>query len=506
MRKRHTLKNELTVFMLLASVVTLMLVAIAVCYVFFSFFFKNTQEDIEYVLNNTTQQYQSHMQFIEDGAISIRHNSLLGDFFQTDSCDADIAKEQLMYSMELFADRNQVNQQLPFVTSVYLFNNWDQCIKEYYYAITLASEKQQEKSYTNMQQWFKKDRNQYACVTDSDNLNILFRIYDDDMKEKGIGIAQISLEAIEGIFEDIEGYQDYSWSILSHNNLMLVSGGDATQNDLLKEKVVSWSGNKNVEGRKVIVSADASGFGLRTIIAVGQNNILAILRPTLIIFLLGLVIVLILTFLVSYGISYRFTKPATRMIANIRAFGRKELNVRMEDSSIQEFHDIGQVFNEMADRIEYLITEVYEKQLLATQSQVKYLQSQLNPHFQFNIFAFKLVFQFFQMRQFSAARPTPGCPNININIFTGQIFQSHLFTIDIQIFKFRRRLSFSNFCPFATQLVKFCLFISRSYFSIINWSNLSQMVNSGTFNILGYIFVNQFFCQFRTLNITLNIL
>ena len=168
---------------------------------------------------------------------------------------------------------------------------------------------------------------------------------------------------------------------------MLVSGGDAIQNDLLKEKVISWSGNKNVEGRKVIASADASGFGLRTIIAVGQNNILAILRPTLIIFLLGLVIVLILTFLVSYGISYRFTKPAARMIANIRAFGRKELNVRMEDSSIQEFHDIGQVFNEMADRIEYLITEVYEKQLLATQSQVKYLQSQLNPHFQFNILA-----------------------------------------------------------------------------------------------------------------------
>ena len=115
--------------------------------------------------------------------------------------------------MELFADRNQVNQQLPFVTSVYLFNNWDQCIKEYYYAITLASEKQQEKSYKNMQQWFKKDKNQYACVTDSKNLNILFRIYDDNMKEMGIGIVQINLEAIKGIFKDIENYQDYSWSI-----------------------------------------------------------------------------------------------------------------------------------------------------------------------------------------------------------------------------------------------------------------------------------------------------
>ena len=75
------------------------------------------------------------------------------------------------------------------------------------------------------------------------------------------------------------------------------------------------------------------------------------------------------------------------MISNIRAFGNQNLDVRMEDSTIQEFHDIGQVFNEMADRIEYLITEVYEKQLLATKSQVKYLQSQLNPHFQFNILA-----------------------------------------------------------------------------------------------------------------------
>ncbi len=40
MRKRHTLKKELTVFMSLASVVTLMLVVLAVCYVFFSFFRK----------------------------------------------------------------------------------------------------------------------------------------------------------------------------------------------------------------------------------------------------------------------------------------------------------------------------------------------------------------------------------------------------------------------------------------------------------------------------------
>lgn len=387
MRKRHSLKKELTVFILMASLVTLLSVAIAVCYVFFSFFFKNTQEDIEYVLNNTTQQYQSHMQFIEDGAIAIRHNSLLESFFQCDEYDSEEAKKQLVYSMELFAERNRVNQQHPFVTSMYLFNNQEQCVKEHYYAITLNSEKEEEIYYQNMQQWFKLEKNRYACVIDRENLNILFRIYDDNMKEKGIGIAQISCDAIREIFKEVEDYQDYSWIVLSNNDLMLLSGGDEKQNELMKETSVAWTGNKEIDGIKAIGSADSSGFGTRTVIAVGQSNILAILRPTLFIFLAGLVIVILFTFCVSYGLSYRFSKPVTRMISNIRAFGKQNLDVRMEDSTIQEFHDIGQVFNEMADRIEYLITEVYEKQLLATKSQVKYLQSQLNPHFQFNILA-----------------------------------------------------------------------------------------------------------------------
>ncbi len=60
--------------------------------------------------------------------------------------------------MELFAQRNRVNQQYPFVTSMYLFNNQDQCVKEHYYAITLSAEKEQEVYYQNMQQWFKLEK------------------------------------------------------------------------------------------------------------------------------------------------------------------------------------------------------------------------------------------------------------------------------------------------------------------------------------------------------------
>jgi hypothetical protein len=373
--------------MLRTSAFTLLSAVLAILYVFFSFFFQKTQEDIEYVLKSTTQQYQSHMQFIADGAISIRHNILLDDFFENNGFDRKVVEEQLSYSMELFADRNRVNQQLPFVTSLYLFNNNDQCINEHYYATTLAFEMEEENKYRSMQRWFKADGNRYASVTDEENLNVLFRIYDDEMEEKGIGIAQISLEAIDAVFENVNNYKAGSWMLLSGNDFLLFPEEKAERMYKLSKTEAVWSGRRNIGGEKVIGYADVCGFDIRLITTADQSNIFSILRPTLIIFLIGLGIVLALTFIVAYGVSYRFTKPVTKMISSIQAFGKQELNARIEDSSIQEFHDIGTVFNEMADRIEYLITEVYEKQLIATQSKVKYLQSQINPHFQFNILA-----------------------------------------------------------------------------------------------------------------------
>ena len=386
-KKKYTLRKEMTSLMLRTSAFTLLSAVLAILYVFFSFFFQKTQEDIEYVLKSTTQQYQSHMQFIADGAISIRHNILLDDFFENNGFDRKVVEEQLSYSMELFADRNRVNQQLPFVTSLYLFNNNDQCINEHYYATTLAFEMEEENKYRSMQRWFKADGNRYASVTDKENLNVLFRIYDDEMEEKGIGIAQISLEAIDAVFENVNNYKAGSWMLLSGNDFLLFPEEKAERMYKLSKTEAVWSGRRNIGGEKVIGYADVCGFDIRLITTADQSNIFSILRPTLIIFLIGLGIVLALTFIVAYGVSYRFTKPVTKMISSIQAFGKQELNARIEDSSIQEFHDIGTVFNEMADRIEYLITEVYEKQLIATQSKVKYLQSQINPHFQFNILA-----------------------------------------------------------------------------------------------------------------------
>ena len=387
MKKNYTLKRELTFLMILTSVCTLLSVCAAVFYVFFSFFFQKTQEDIEYVLRYTSQQYEAHMQFIEDSVIAIRHNTVLDDFFQKEEYDLEEIEPQLSYSMELFSERNMVERQLPFVTGIYLFNNGNECIYEHYYATTLAAGREQKRKYENMQQEFKSTSDQYACLSDKDELNIFFRIYDENMREKGIGVVQISQSAVAKVLETVQLYHNGGWAVLDKNDQLLASEGAPELVKKLQTSENSWSGTKDLEGAKVIGYGNPCGFGVRTVITVGYGNIFSILKPTLFIVLVGFVVVLGIAFLVSYAISYRFTKPVTRMIQSIQAFGKPDLNVRMEDSSILEFHDMGIVFNEMADRIEYLITQVYEKEIVAARSQVKYLQSQINPHFQFNILA-----------------------------------------------------------------------------------------------------------------------
>ena len=387
MKKNYTLKRELTFLMILTSVCTLLSVCAAVFYVFFSFFFQKTQEDIEYVLRYTSQQYEAHMQFIEDSVIAIRHNTVLDDFFQKEEYDLEEIEPQLSYSMELFSERNMVERQLPFVTGIYLFNNGNECSYEHYYATTLAAGREQKRKYENMQQEFKSTSDQYACLSDKDELNIFFRIYDENMREKGIGIVQISQSAVAKVLETVQLYHNGGWAVLDKNDQLLASEGAQELVKKLQTSENSWNGTKDLAGTKVIGYGNLCGFGVRTVISVGYGNIFSILKPTLFIVLVGLIVVLGIAFLVAYAISYRFTKPVTRMIQSIQAFGKPDLNARMEDSSIQEFHDMGIVFNEMADRIEYLITQVYEKEIVAARSQVKYLQSQINPHFQFNILA-----------------------------------------------------------------------------------------------------------------------
>lgn len=119
--------------------------------------------------------------------------------------------------------------------------------------------------------------------------------------------------------------------------------------------------------------------------ALPKNLIYASIRSTVQPFAVIFLIVIGITAIVVFAVSMRMTRPLKFIGEDIRKFGNGRLDAQMREFDTREFDEISTRFNEMTGQIKNLITEVYEKQLLATQAQVKYLQSQINPHFMFNI-------------------------------------------------------------------------------------------------------------------------
>ena len=232
-KKKRTLKREITLLTMATSFGALVLFGTVMIVMFFVFFLGNIREDMENILQNTLQNYQAKMQFIQDGAVMIRHNSILRDFFDADWTDRAEMEKQLSYSMELFSNRNMTEGQSPFVTSVCLFNKKDEYVREHYYPMTVSAGRNKEIGYLEMMRDFRQTEERYRMTSGADEINLCFRVYGDGMEELGICVLGIAKEGIQDIFAQIETYSHGNWGISDQKrNIMIFQGEKQTAEEL----------------------------------------------------------------------------------------------------------------------------------------------------------------------------------------------------------------------------------------------------------------------------------
>ncbi len=107
----------------------------------------------------------------------------------------------------------------------------------------------------------------------------------------------------------------------------------------------------------------------------------SILRTALLISgLFGVVLFLIMSFLLSTMI----TRPITRLMRAMRSARPGAMKPNVMVSSTMEIHRLNEVYNQMVYRLNELTQEVYEKEIMQSRTELKALQSQINPHFLFN--------------------------------------------------------------------------------------------------------------------------
>jgi len=96
-------------------------------------------------------------------------------------------------------------------------------------------------------------------------------------------------------------------------------------------------------------------------------------------------IVLMITLFMGIIMFYFVFKPLKQLLFKLASLADGDLNVRMESTPYTETDQIASSFNNMTDRLKELFDEVYNKGLLLREAEFNLLESQIHPHFLFNI-------------------------------------------------------------------------------------------------------------------------
>ncbi|NJD03223.1 MAG: HAMP domain-containing protein [Ruminiclostridium sp.] len=92
----------------------------------------------------------------------------------------------------------------------------------------------------------------------------------------------------------------------------------------------------------------------------------------------------IIAILLSIFISGRIYKPLRVLVKGMKKAETGDLTVRINDRRKDEFGYLYRIFNNMLVKINELVFDVYKLKLLNKDAELKALQAQINPHFQYN--------------------------------------------------------------------------------------------------------------------------
>ncbi|KQX67001.1 cache domain-containing sensor histidine kinase [Paenibacillus sp. Root444D2] len=97
-----------------------------------------------------------------------------------------------------------------------------------------------------------------------------------------------------------------------------------------------------------------------------------------------LAVSLVLAVWISWIIYRGISAPLRKLAYGMKQLRTGNFTIQLEDTRVDELGYVIESFNRMAENQKTLIRDHYEKQLLLSKMELKFLQSQINPHFLYN--------------------------------------------------------------------------------------------------------------------------
>ncbi len=230
--------------------------------------------------------------------------------------------------------------------------------------------------------------------TDGNVITIAANIKDSydpsDSTLYGVAIFDYNISKLKRIYDQIQTQTGIE-SIIVDDQQQFIYQTDpsltlsrSSMEKLFEHSSGYWT--ENIGGNKSLISyttSAVSGWKTVSLLSFSQldKSLMLIRNTTITLF----AIMVTLTILFASAMTIRTNRPILALVKFIKDVGKGNLNLRLErKSTYEEFSVLNRGINDMMDKINELIEESVERQLLQKEAEYDALQSKMDPHFLFN--------------------------------------------------------------------------------------------------------------------------
>lgn len=153
--------------------------------------------------------------------------------------------------------------------------------------------------------------------------------------------------------------------------------------DIVPERV-TLRDNPEANGKSMMLRVDSSRSGWSLIMVQPESEIYKKSKPLQVFSYWIILISCLLAVWISWMVYSGIAAPVSALVSGMRQLRFGNLNMRLKHNRKDELGFLTDAFNETVEQQRYLIRDIYEHQLRLTKTELKFLQSQINPHFLYN--------------------------------------------------------------------------------------------------------------------------
>ena len=366
--KPYSLSKQLSALITFCCTVAIITQSIVLVGMVARQYVKKGIEDTSYILKNDNGKMETKFQYLQEMVLTLQHSQGLRGFLKGQFYNEETVIKQLENVVNIFSERNRMENAEPFVEKIYIFNKNGRSICELYYPITVAEYNSLNNKYGDLYKEFVGSRRDFYYKAEDKYISLCLYLYDETMDNIGGCIFVLNRQGIENNYENLDEVSRYAWGIRTRSEILID-----------KSNLIAY------EKSNLIEQEFNAGFGLTFYARLSNSAIFGSLWNSILITLIVSIIIIIILAVFSHLISLHYVKPLKTIVKKIKQVGGGDFKTKLGEYRVEELKNISETFNDMTDYINRLIVEVYENQLIAKQSELQYVQAQMNPHFLYNV-------------------------------------------------------------------------------------------------------------------------